>query len=159
MQFFVNSLQQKVNEWREKEYIGVYPETLNILKYINKVNYLRKPQKEALETYIYLKEIQKNKPLSDICLSLFDQKTLRQSLNFSEKEKDELIDMTDEQRQNIYKEKYRLPLEVTTQTKFTLLLWTGKTVLMTVLCFMILFYLIIIKKRQSLLKLFNFCTR
>ena len=134
MQFFVNSLQQKVNEWREKEYIGVYPETLNILKYINKVNYLRKPQKEALETYIYLKEIQKNKPLSDICLSLFDQKTLRQSLNFSEKEKDELIDMTDEQRQNIYKEKIQTTFgsDDYTNQVYALTMGTGKTVLMTV---------------------------
>lgn len=134
MQSFVNSLQQQINEWREKEYIGVYPETLNILKYINKVNFLRKPQKEALETYIFLKEIQKNKPLSDVCLSLFDQKTLRQSLDFSEKEKDELIDMTDEERQNIYKEKIQTTFgsDDYTNQVYALTMGTGKTVLMTV---------------------------
>ncbi len=134
MQFFVNSLQQQIHEWEEKEYIWVYPETLNILKYINKINFLRKPQKEALETYIYLKEIQKNKPLSDIYLSLFDQKTLRQGLWFSPKEIEELIDMTEEQRKVEYINKIQQVFwnDDYTNQVYALTMGTGKTVLMTV---------------------------
>jgi hypothetical protein len=33
---------------------------------MNKENFLRKAQKEAFETYIYLKEILKNKPLYEV---------------------------------------------------------------------------------------------
>ena len=54
---FLQHIQQKVAVWRDDNYKGVERETLNILTHIKRVGFLHKPQVEALEIYIYLKEI------------------------------------------------------------------------------------------------------
>lgn len=58
---FLNALQAKVAAWREGGREGIQKETRNILSYIERVSFLHRPQIEALETYIYLKEIADNK--------------------------------------------------------------------------------------------------
>ena len=71
---FLQHIQQKVADWSANNYEGAERETLNILTHIKRVGFLHKPQIEALETYIYLKEIAGNKPSLDIFKSLFDTK-------------------------------------------------------------------------------------
>jgi len=66
MQFFVQELQKRVNEWREAGYPSIYPETRNILAHIERRNFLHEPQKEALETYIYLKEVMDNQTTPEV---------------------------------------------------------------------------------------------
>jgi type III restriction enzyme len=58
---FIQKIQEKVATWRAADYPGVYDETRTILRYIKGVHFLHKPQVEALETYIYLKEVEGNK--------------------------------------------------------------------------------------------------
>lgn len=129
----LDHIQEIINEWRGNEYIGVYPETLNILRYIKQQNFLRKPQLQALETYIYLKEIRKNKPLASVYLDIVDHKTLRKELCNSE-EINEMIDATDEEKQQILRNKLEEILwnDDYTDQVYALTMWTGKTVLMTV---------------------------
>ncbi len=69
---FLQHIQQKVAAWRSEGYKGVERETLNILTHIKRVGFLHKPQVEALETYIYLKEIVGNKSSLAVFKSLFD---------------------------------------------------------------------------------------
>ena len=66
MQLFVQELQNKVSVWRDTGYKGIYPETKNILSHIESNNFLHEPQREALETYIYLKEVLNNRPVPEI---------------------------------------------------------------------------------------------
>jgi len=68
----LEKLKEKVSSWKLEGYPGVTKETLNILKHIYKVNYLYAPQKEAFETYIYLKEILGNKTTAEIIPHLYD---------------------------------------------------------------------------------------
>ncbi|SRR5258708_6230595 len=83
----LKAIQEKMAEWRTNGYSGVKRETLNVLRHIQKVGFLHQPQVEALETYIYLKEILGNKPLADIVRNVFDnEKDLILSLGLSEKE-------------------------------------------------------------------------
>ncbi|MCA9308221.1 DEAD/DEAH box helicase family protein [candidate division WWE3 bacterium] len=67
----IEKLKEKVTEWIKKDYEGAFKETKNILRHIKSVNFLYTPQIEALETYIYLKEILGNKPTSSLITSLF----------------------------------------------------------------------------------------
>tara|TARA_B100000745_G_scaffold58094_2_gene34448 strand:+ start:7548 stop:10121 length:2574 start_codon:yes stop_codon:yes gene_type:complete len=67
----VDKLQTRVSEWRDNGYPDIYPETKNIIRHIKHRNYLHTPQREAFETYVYLKEIEKNRPLSEIAQELF----------------------------------------------------------------------------------------
>lgn len=74
---FLQKVQEKVVAWRSDGYAGVHEETLTILKYIKSVRFLHEPQIEALETYIYLKEIENNKHSLDVFRSFFtDEKEL-----------------------------------------------------------------------------------
>lgn len=68
---FLQHIQKRVAEWRTDGYLGAKKETLNILTYIRRVAFLHAPQMEALETYIYLKEIVGNKPSLEVFRSLF----------------------------------------------------------------------------------------
>ncbi|MFZ2556175.1 MAG: DEAD/DEAH box helicase family protein [Minisyncoccia bacterium] len=68
---FLQNIQKRVAEWQIAGYPGAEKETLNILSYINRVAFLHKPQIEALETYIYLKEIVGNKSSLDVFRSFF----------------------------------------------------------------------------------------
>ncbi|OGY54550.1 MAG: hypothetical protein A2912_04850 [Candidatus Buchananbacteria bacterium RIFCSPLOWO2_01_FULL_40_23b] len=69
---FLQHIQEKVIAWRDDGYKGAERETLNILNHIKRVGFLHKPQVEALETYIYLKEIAGNKSSLTVFRSLFD---------------------------------------------------------------------------------------
>jgi len=69
---FLQNIQKKVALWREDNYKGVQKETLNILTHIKRVGFLHSPQLEALETYIYLKEVVGNKSSLEVYKSLFD---------------------------------------------------------------------------------------
>lgn len=84
---FLQTIKTKVDEWRDADYPNVEKETLNILKHIRKVGFLYTPQMEAFETYIYLKEVVKNKPTVDIFKSVFDkEKELLVALGLSKSE-------------------------------------------------------------------------
>lgn len=69
---FLQHIQQKVAAWRGEDFRGIERETLNILNHIKRMGFLHKPQVEALETYIYLKEVAGNKPSLEVFKSLFD---------------------------------------------------------------------------------------
>lgn len=68
----IELLHKKTTKWKEASYVGCKPETRTILSYINKVRFLRPPQVEALETYIYLKEIVGNKTTDEVLKSLVE---------------------------------------------------------------------------------------
>lgn len=133
MQFFLQSLQDKVQEWKHSEYEGILPETRSILHYVYTKNFLRKPQKEALETYIYLKEIHKNKSLADIYLSIIDPKILREKLCTNEEISD-MLDMEKSERDSIVRQKLidLMGDDDYANQVYALTMGTGKTVLMTV---------------------------
>lgn len=63
---FLENIKGKVSEWRENGYQGGFKESQNILNYVKRIGFLHEPQIEALETYIYIKEILENKPTSEI---------------------------------------------------------------------------------------------
>ena len=87
----IEKLKEKVIDWKNNEYEGAFNETKNILRHIKSINYLYTPQIEALETYIYLKEILNNKPTSNIITNLFD----------STKELIDLLPITNEEKYNL----------------------------------------------------------
>src|SRR5207253_2514826 len=64
-------IKERVAEWRATEYKGAQDATLNILDHIKRVAFLHAPQVEALETYIYLKEIVGNKSSLEIFRASF----------------------------------------------------------------------------------------
>ena len=128
-------LLQKIREavvgWRSAGYPNVLKETLNILAYTRRVAYLHEPQIEALETYIYLKEIVGNKTSIDLFRSLFaDDKELLLGLGVSKEKAFDLIgDST---------EIDRLLEEAIGTTNYSnqvyaLTMGSGKTVLMAVM--------------------------
>lgn len=78
---FLQKIKERVGEWRSGGYQGVEQETLTILKYIKSVRFLHTPQVEALETYIYLKEVVGNKHSLAVFRSLFeDERELLRAL-------------------------------------------------------------------------------
>jgi len=82
---------EKVTDWKSANYPGIEKESLNILNHIKKVGFLYSPQIEALETYIYLKEVQGNKTIVEVVKSLFDdERELIKVLGISDKEAFEL---------------------------------------------------------------------
>ena len=88
----LSKIQQKVSSWRDEQYPDIQKESLNILNYIKKVGFLYSPQIEALETYIYLKEILGNKSTLEIVKSIFDnEKELMLGLGLSDKEALDLV--------------------------------------------------------------------
>ncbi|HOX30540.1 MAG TPA: DEAD/DEAH box helicase family protein [Candidatus Paceibacterota bacterium] len=89
---FLQQIKKQVEEWRGKKYQGAEPETLNILTHIKRVGFLHAPQVEALETYIYLKEIIGNKPSLEVFrLSFASEKELLIGLGIPKSEAFELI--------------------------------------------------------------------
>lgn len=89
---FLQHIQQKVAVWRQDNYKGAEKETLNILSHIKRVGFLHKPQVEALETYIYLKEIVGNKPSLAVFKSLFkDEKDMLLGSGISREQAFDLI--------------------------------------------------------------------
>jgi len=127
----IEKIKDKVTSWRNNDYEGVYKETKNILRHIKSVNFLYSPQIEALETYIYLKEILGNKPTSEIISSLFDTtKELIDLLPISNEEKYQLAfdEARDTKIQTLLEKEYGqfdYPNQV-----YALTMGSGKTILM-----------------------------
>src|ERR1700751_811285 len=69
---FLQNIKKQVSSWREGGYRGAEKETLNILTHIRRVAFLHEPQMNALETYIYLKEIVGNKHTGEVFRSFFE---------------------------------------------------------------------------------------
>lgn len=89
---FLIAIQNKVIDWRNNGYQDTEKETLNILIHIKKVGFLHKPQVEALETYIYLKEILGNKSSAEIVKVILDnEKDLISSLGLTKEQAYELV--------------------------------------------------------------------
>ena len=89
---FLQHIQQKVATWRDSGYANVERETKNILTHIKRVGFLHKPQLEALETYIYLKEVIGNKSSLEVFKSLFDnEKDMLLGLGVSREEAFDLL--------------------------------------------------------------------
>ena len=74
---FLQKISERVSGWRESGYDGAYQETKNILAHIRRVAFLHGPQIEALETYIYLKEIADNQTSLSVFRSMFQNSTIK----------------------------------------------------------------------------------
>jgi len=128
---FLQHIQQKVAAWRDGGYKGIERETLNILTHIKRVGFLHKPQVEALETYIYLKEVVGNKSSLEVFKSLFkDEKDMLLGLGIP---KDEAFDLLDNKKkiEELMADKFGVsdyPNQV-----YALTMGAGKTILMAVM--------------------------
>ncbi len=128
---FLQQIQQKVSDWRGENYKGVKKETLNILNHIKRVGFLHKPQIEAFETYIYLKEIAGNKPTVEIFKSLFSNE--KEMLLGAGLVKDEAFDLIGNQEKikDILQERFG-ESDYANQV-YALTMGAGKTILMSVM--------------------------
>lgn len=127
----LNALLTAIADWRDLDYKGVLPETRNILRHIKSVAYLHQPQIEALETYIYLKEILNNKPTYQAMRELFpSEKDLILALGLSQSEALELAFDPDKEKK-INKKLYEQfgQLDYANQI-YALTMGSGKTILM-----------------------------
>lgn len=127
----LEKLKNKVESWKLEGYPGITSETRKILNHIYKVNYLYRPQKEAFETYIYIKEILGNKTTSDIIPFLYESdRELIESLAISSDEKVDLAydPERDKKIKELIEEQYgqfAYPNQV-----YALTMGAGKTLLM-----------------------------
>ncbi len=128
---FIATIQNKVNDWRNSGYHGVRKETLNILTHIKKTGFLHQPQIEALETYIFLKEILGNKSSVDIVKVIFDnEKDLISSLGLSKEQAYELVfDKEKEEKINKRIHEQYNGIDYANQV-YALTMGAGKTILM-----------------------------
>jgi len=128
---FLTAIQNKVAEWRKNNYKGIEKETLNILSHIKKVKFLHDPQIEALETYVYLKEISGNKSSVEIVRNLFDnEKDLISSLGLSKEQAYELVfDKDKEEKINKRIQEQYNGVDYANQV-YALTMGAGKTILM-----------------------------
>ncbi|MDP3726720.1 MAG: DEAD/DEAH box helicase family protein [bacterium] len=138
---FLQHIQQKVAVWRDNGYKGIERETLNILTHIKRVSFLHKPQVEALETYIYLKEVVGNKSSLEVFKSLFEnEKDMLLGLGVSRDEAFDLIG-DKEKIEDLMADKFGVsdyPNQV-----YALTMGAGKTILMAVMAtydFVLSFY-------------------
>jgi hypothetical protein len=128
---FLQNIQKRVSKWREEGHKGIHRETENILSHIKKVAFLHGPQVEALETYIYLKEVIGNKPSAEIFKQSFeDEKDFIMALGLSSREAFDLaFDKNKEEKiQKILDEKFGT-LDYANQV-YALTMGAGKTILM-----------------------------
>jgi hypothetical protein len=137
MQFFVQELQKKVKAWREAGYKGIYAETRNILAHIKNNNFLHEPQREALETYIYLKEVMNNRPVPEIVADLANEnKDFLKVLGFEQGVIELWDDLSKEKRnERVQKKLIELGFAEYGYANYVLALTmgAGKTILMGVL--------------------------
>lgn len=128
---FLQHIQQKVALWRNDNYKGVKRETLNILTHIKRVGFLHKPQVEALETYIYLKEFVGNKPSLEVFKSLFEsEKDMLLGLGIA---KDEAFDLMGNYIKITEIMKDRFGISDCPNQVYALTMGAGKTILMAVM--------------------------
>lgn len=128
---FLENIKQKVSEWREDGYQGGFKESVNILNYVKRIGFLHEPQIEAFETYIYIKEVLKNKPTSEIFQDTFAKKSdLLRSLGVPERQISDIMeaDNRDEHIAEIIKEKFGAQ-DYANQV-YALTMGSGKTILM-----------------------------
>lgn len=131
---FLQNIQKQVVKWREDGYKGVHKETENILAHIKRVSYLHGPQIEALETYIFLKEVIGNKPSVEVFKQSFDdERDLIRALGLSDREAFDLAfdKKKDEKIQAILDEKFGTS-DYANQV-YALTMGSGKTILMAVM--------------------------
>ncbi len=138
---FLQHIQQKVAVWRDENYKGVERETLNILTHIKRVGFLHKPQVEALETYIYLKEIVGNKSSLEVFKSLFEnEKDMLLGLGVS---RDEAFDLLGNKGKIEELMADRFGVSDYPNQVYALTMGAGKTILMAVMAtydFVLSFY-------------------
>jgi hypothetical protein len=127
---FLKKIADQVGEWRTAGYKGAEKETLNILNHIKRVGFLYSPQIEALETYIYIKEILGNKPSLEIFKSFFANEKEMLSNLVSKEEAFDLIG-NKEKIDELLKEKFG-SLDYANQV-YALTMGSGKTILMAVM--------------------------
>ncbi len=141
---FLQHIQQKVAAWRDDGYKNIERETLNILTHIKRVGFLHKPQIEALETYIYLKEVVGNKSSLEVFKSLFsDEISSLEGVGVSEREILQILRANDKEEKiaKILQEHFGVsdyPNQV-----YALTMGAGKTILMAVMAtydFVLSFY-------------------
>ena len=127
----LQTLQEHVSKWRLSDYKGIQKETYNILNHIKRIGFLHAPQVEALETYIFLKEVVGNKPTIEVVKSLFDnERDLILSLGISEKEAFELaFDKDKDQKISELLHKKYNGIDYPNQV-YALTMGAGKTILM-----------------------------
>ena len=131
---FLQNIQKQVALWREEGYKGIHKETENILTHIKRVSFLHGPQIEALETYIFLKEVIGNKPSVEVFKQSFDNELeLIRALGISDKEAFELAydKKKDEKIQAILDDKFGTS-DYANQV-YALTMGSGKTILMSVM--------------------------
>lgn len=131
---FLEKIKKQVDDWRMASYKGVYRETENILAHIKRVGFLHEPQVQALETYIYLKEVMGNKASLEIFRSSFSNELeFIRALGIPDKEALELAYQTnkDIKIQAILEEKFGA-LDYANQV-YALTMGSGKTILMAVM--------------------------
>ena len=138
---FLQNIQQKVAVWRDENYKGALRETLNILTHIKRVGFLHKPQVEALETYIYLKEIVGNRPSLEVFKSLFEnEKDMLLGLGVS---RDEAFDLLGDKGKIEELMADRFGVSDYPNQVYALTMGAGKTILMAVMAtydFVLSFY-------------------
>jgi hypothetical protein len=128
---FLQHIQQKVALWRDDNYKGVEKETLNILTHIKRVGFLHKPQVEALESYIYLKEVVGNKSSLEVFKSLFgNKKDMLLGLGIS---KEEAFDLMDDEKKIAELMEDRFGVSDYSNQVYALTMGAGKTILMAVM--------------------------
>jgi type III restriction enzyme len=131
---FLQKIQEQVALWRADGYKGVQKETENILAHIRRVAFLHEPQIEALETYIYLKEVVGNKPSVEVFRASFENELeLIRALGVSDTEALELVydKKKNEKIQAIFNEKFGTS-DYANQV-YALTMGSGKTILMAVM--------------------------
>ena len=128
---FLQTLAKEVSTWREGGYQQIKKESLRILKHIKKVGYLHQPQVEALETYIYLKEVVGNKPMAQVVKSIFTQeRELVELLNLTQNEERDLLYSQNREETLNKKLKEQLGNVDYSNTVYALTMGSGKTILM-----------------------------
>ncbi len=131
---FLQNIQQQVEKWREEGRQGIFKETKNILRHIERTDFLHNPQVEALETYIFMKEVLGNKPSVDVFKQSFTKEIdFIKALGISDKDALELAfdDNKDEKIQKILNEQFGAS-DYANQV-YALTMGSGKTILMAVM--------------------------
>ncbi len=96
---FLQSLTISISQWREGGYKKVEKESRRILQHIKKIGYLHQPQLEALETYVYLKEVVGNVPMAKAVKATFkEERELVELLGLSQEEERDLLYSTDREK-------------------------------------------------------------
>ncbi|NIA09371.1 MAG: DEAD/DEAH box helicase family protein [Nitrospiraceae bacterium] len=70
--FLPNKLRERIKKWKDEDYKCEYPAISEILNFCKDSSYLRKAQLEALETYWYLRIIEKTPQVIELYKKLYD---------------------------------------------------------------------------------------